>query len=154
MKVKIRPIIFLIVFFCLYIIYVIITSEQQSAQQDERYHKQLVLIGKIRFKGEIIGKKIYRYAGKNYYLICIKLDYSNTEQIYIYNNLCGLKIKNGIATISAGFYDPALGEPKYVEVNMNSDNKLKTTYKDGSSTVNICTLDPYGAPEKYMNICN
>jgi len=151
MKNKTLSIIILGFFSLLFIVYVIVTSDKSSNLQDKRFQKQIELIGKIRFKGEIINKKIYRYADKNYHLISIRLDYSNTKDIYMFNDLCCIKIKNGTAVISAGVYEPALGEPKYVEVNMNNDDKIKTTYKDGSSTVNICTLDPYGASEQDMN---
>lgn len=114
----------------------------------------MMLIGRIQFKGKVINSKTYRYSDKDYYLVCIKLDYSNTKDICLYNDVCCLKIKNGIATLAAGVLDKSVGVASYVEVNIGYNRKITLRYTNGDHDSFILTLATSGLPEQYMSICN
>ncbi|TWI96840.1 hypothetical protein JN11_03953 [Mucilaginibacter frigoritolerans] len=154
MKQSVKILIFIIVVIICFIAFVWIIESNSSRQEDKDQQTRLASIGNIQFKGKIINSKVYENGGRTYFMICIKLDYTNTENFYIYNNLCCLKIKNGIATMAAGFFDSDIGVPNYVEANMNRDGKIIYNYKKGDPYEGIFTLEPMGLPESYMNMCN
>lgn len=112
-------------------------------------------LGKISFKGTVINYKIVHNEdfGRNYFLMCIKLDYSNTDSFYYFQDKNALIIKNGIATMSAGSYEPN-HNPVYVEININNNYKDIFYYKDGSKDIFELNFDHTGISKEDMNYCN
>ena len=137
-----------------FIIFAIVTIINTDEQSDIDQAKRMELVGKIQFKGKVISSKIYDYGGKSYYFVCVKIDTSNTKNFYIYNSLCGFKIKNGIATMALGVFDSYFGPAIYIEANINNNHLVILHYKKGEPDRYIFTLDPDGLKEKDLNACN
>ncbi|MDP9079746.1 MAG: hypothetical protein M3O71_20140 [Bacteroidota bacterium] len=144
----------IILFVLGFIVFVIVTIQQAAVQDELNQRKRMEIVGKIQFKGRVISSNIYDYGGKPYYFVCIKLDSSNTKNYYIYNDLCGFKIKNGIATMALGVVNDAVGTAIYVEANTNNKNKIILHYKNGDTDEYMFTLDPRGLKENDLNACN
>ena len=149
-KKGILPLFFLI----MAIAVIIIILKLQSKQSDQVEKRRIDVIGSIKFKGKVINSNVYDFAGKKYYMICVQLDTCNVKSFYVLNNLCALKIKNNIATLSGSVYNPDLGFPEYVEINMNNDGKTKFHFKDGSFDEFKWLLHTNGLTEKEMSFCN
>ena len=109
-------------------------------------------LGKIKFKGKVINTAIIKRYGKEYVMLCIKLDYTNIDDFYIFNEYSGLKIKNGIATMSGGVYIEN-ERINYVEINMNNEKKEKFYLKDGSVDVIELLFHKGGLIESDMDLC-
>jgi hypothetical protein len=125
-------------------------AERRAGNQKIR----LAQIGKLQFKGKVINSKVYKYGGKNYYLVCVKLDSANVQAFYIYNDLDCLRIKNGIATLPAGYLNHTLGIVDSVAVNINNSGKIVFHYKDNARDVFPLGFNPMGLSESDMNTCN
>ena len=154
MKDLIKPALIIAAILTCFFAFVIITQSKTQDEEDKKQLRRIALIGNIQFKGKVINSKVYDYGGKSYYLICVKLDYTTANNFYLYNDLCGIKIKNGIATMSAGVLNSFDGVTNYVEVNMNNNRKVVVHYKNGDKDEFMFTLDPRGISEKDMNSCN
>jgi len=112
------------------------------------------MVDSISFKGRVINSKTYQFGGKNYYVICVRLDYTNVKNCYILNDLCAIKIKNNIATMAAGFLTSANGVVDYVEVNMNHNKREKFTFKNGFIDEFGFGLSNLGLTQQDMDYCN
>jgi hypothetical protein len=110
-------------------------------------------VANIQFKGKVINTKMIDRYGKKYLILCIALDYTNTNNFYIFNDLNALKIKNGIATIPGGLFEQNL-IPTYVEININNSLKNKIYYQNGEVHEYELGLGSGGLKEKDMNSCN
>lgn len=154
MNIKIKGIIFLVIFFTVAvtgIIIIFITSDHRS---DEQQKQRLAITGNIEFKGKVINSKIYQYAGKDYYMVCVKLDTCNIKNFYVLNDICALKIKDSKATFSAGVYVPYDGIVDYVEVNVKKSGKIKYRFKNGDVGEYELVLANSGVSTEDMNVCN
>jgi hypothetical protein len=130
-----------IIFFSL----VILNSEKET-------QKRLLMLGDLKFSGRVINSKIYDYGGRPYRLVCLKLDYSNKNNFYIFNYLCAIKIKDGIATMSVGGANsnsPVI----YVEV-ATKENTMTYRYKNTETNIGEIDLRQNGLTEAQMNFCN
>ncbi|QIL40544.1 hypothetical protein G7074_15480 [Pedobacter sp. HDW13] len=107
----------------------------------------------IQFKGKVIKSTIINRFGKQYYIICIKLEYSNIKDFYLFKEAHGLIIKNGIATMSGGIFmeDKIVDR---VEVNINNSNKEKFFYKNGEIDEFELSFGAGAIKESDMNVCN
>lgn len=132
-------------------IFLLIVIENKKNVQENDLRKSLV--ANIQFKGKVINTEIIDRYGKKYLILCIALDYSNTNNIYIFNDLCALKIKNGIATIPGGLFEQNI-IPTYVEINMNNSLKNKIYFQNGEVQEYELGLGSGGLKEKDMNLCN
>jgi len=94
-----KQVAFLLLFLIVMITVFIIIFNLQTKQSDKDEKKRVDIIGNIQFKGKVINSKVYEFAGKNYYMICVQIDTCNVKTFYVLNDLCALKIKNNIATI-------------------------------------------------------
>ena len=112
---------------------------QHSKKYRDQYESQTIETFKnIKFKGKILSIYKYRFKGEThiYGIMRVKLDYSNVDSFYVFNDMNCLKISNGIATLptSVLFLNSTIGRTNailkavYIEVNMNNDNQ--TTYID------------------------
>jgi hypothetical protein len=129
-----------IIFFSL----VILNSEKET-------QKRLLMLGDLKFSGRVINSKIYDYGGRPYRLVCLKLDYSNKNNFYIFNDLCAIKIKDGIATMSVGA-DPNF-VVNYVKVDAKN-NSSNYHYSDGAENLGEVDLKQNGLTTELMNFCN
>ena len=133
----------------------VIVSQYLNLQRKAKEHKiRQQTIGKLHFSGKVINSKVYKYGTKNCYIICVKLDSGNMKDFYISNDLDFLKIKNGIATMPAGYLNHTLGVVDSVEVNINNSGKIIFHYKANVADVRQLAFDPAGVPEDVMNTCN
>jgi len=110
------------------------------------------MIGNVQFKGKVIDSQVYNFSGKPYVVICVRLDYSTVKKIYILNDLCALKIKDNVATMSGAAYSKN-GCPTYVEVNLNHTGRTKFYWKDGKNEEFEWLLNTNGLMEKDLNRC-
>ena len=85
--------------------------------------------------------------------MCIKLDYTNTDSFYYFNDKNALIIKNGIATMRGGGYDPNR-MPIYVEININHSYKDVYYYADGTKDIFQLNFDYTGLSKEDLNYCN
>lgn len=109
----------------------IVSVVWQKKQDLENEKKALSIIGGVQFSGRVIHHKVYDFGGRNYYMVCVKLDYANVKSFYVFNDLCFLKIKDSIATMATGFYNPYLGAATYIQVNIGNDRREKYYYANG-----------------------
>ncbi|PTQ94941.1 hypothetical protein C8P68_106155 [Mucilaginibacter yixingensis] len=119
--------------------------------QQERLQKRRIILGDLFFKGRVINSKIYDYGGRNYRLVCLKLDSGNRKDLYIFNDRCAIKIKDSIATFSAGGDDPNF-VIDYIMVNVQK-NVSTYHYKNGNTTTDVIDLEPQGLSVSDMNFC-
>lgn len=152
-RIALRILLILGIVFLLAVIMVVILNIDDSNKADKQERRRQI-IGDVRFKGKVISAKNYDFGGRNYYMLCIKLDFSTKNNFYVFNDLCALKIKNGVATCSGNFYNPDVGYPTYVEVNMNEDGRSKFYFNHGL-VHEIDWLVPLNdMPQEDMNFCN
>jgi hypothetical protein len=133
----------------------VIVSQSYNAERNANEQKiRLTEIGRLQFKGRVINSKVYRYFGKNYYMVCVKIDSANVKNLYIFNNLDCIKIKNGIATFAAGYLNHILGVVDSVAVNINNSGKIIFHYKGNARDELPLGFDPKGLKESDLNACN
>ncbi|BAU56165.1 hypothetical protein [Mucilaginibacter gotjawali] len=137
-----------------FIIIIVLLAIFDDNQSQLMVDKNKKYIGKVQFKGKVINSKIYSYAGKPYFMICVKLDFSNFRDLEIINEYCFLKIKNNIATVDEGVYSSDVGVPKYVEVNIGNSGVEKQLTYSGDTTVKKFYLPNWGLSKSDLNICN
>jgi len=132
-------------------ILMIISGKKQDLEDEK---KALSMIGGVQFRGHVIHHKVYDYGGKNYYMVCVKLDYSNVKTFYVFNNICFLKIKNGIATMANGFLSSYDGVATYVDVNINNDRQERFFYSKGQIDTLPLRLNNFNLTKQDLNECN
>jgi hypothetical protein len=133
----------------------VVISQYFNLQRKAKEHKiRLETIGKLQFRGKVINSKVYKYGTKNCYIICVKIDSANVKDFYIYNGLDCLKIKNGIATLPAGYLNHTLGVVDSVAVNINNNGGIMFHYKGNVRDERPLAFDPTGVSESDMNACN
>lgn len=139
-----------ITFFATIIFFVEKNSYNKIRGDDAVLEKNLK---KIEFKGKVIKSTIINRNGKQYYIICIKLEYSNIKDFYLFKRAHGLIIKNGIATMSGGIF---IGDKivDRVEVNINNSKKEKFFYNNGEIDEFEISFGAGGIREEDMRVCN
>ena len=146
----------LIVIFVAFVI-VIVLQLPKSDNYDSPYFRKLWtgVLGKVSFKGRVIDYEMVHNEqfGKDYSVICIKLDYSNTDSIYYFQDKNALRIKDSIATIPGGVLVP--GQiPVYLEVNMNNNYRIIAHFADGSTETYPLNFNYTGLSKEDLNYCN
>jgi len=102
-------------------VYIIGHKVNDSGYSKENFDRLDSLSKKICFKGKIINAKIIERYVNRYYLLCIKLDYTNINEYYIFKEkLCALKIKNGIGVLVGGLVFNDNKIPTYIEYNIDN----------------------------------
>lgn len=146
-------------FIILFVAFVIVIVLQMPKGEDYNspYYQKIRtgVLGKISFKGRVINYKVVHNEqfGRNYLVMCIKLDYSDTDSFYYFDDENALKIKNGIATMSSGSYQPNY-KPTYVEINVNHNYKNIFYYADNSKDTFALNFTSNGISKEDMNYCN
>jgi len=87
-------------------------------------------------------------------MLCAHLEYATVQNFYVLNDLCAIKIKNNIATMSGTVYDPNVGFPTYVEVNLNRTGITKFYFKDGTTDQFESLLRANGLSDGDLDICD
>jgi len=154
MNPKTKGVIFLALFLSITITIFIIIFNLDTKHSDQDEKRRLAMVGNIQFKGKVINSKVYDFAGKSYYMICVQLDTCNVKSCYVLNDLCALKIKNNIATMPGSVYDSYLGIPKYIEINMSNKGKMKLYFNSGTVDEPEWLFHANGLTEKDLNSCN
>jgi len=154
MNPKTKGYIFIPGFIICMIIFFVICSKISSSHEDSEDKQRKSIIGNVQFKGKVISSKIYSYAGKPYYMLCAHLEYATVQNFYVLNDLCAIKIKNNIATMSGTVYDPNVGFPTYVEVNLNRTGITKFYFKDGTTDQFESLLRANGLSDGDLDICD
>lgn len=132
----------------------VVTTRTCNAVREAKEHKvRMATFGKLQFKGKVTGSKTYRYFNKNYYVVCVKLDSTSVNSLNIFNNLDGIRIRNGIATFAAGYLNPVLGVADSVSVNMHNSGKVEFYYKAHAREERPLGFDPMGIKESDLNAC-
>lgn len=149
MKKETKVLLFLLTIIAVFITVTIIT--QHYFKGINGVEKRKTEKFKIQFKGKIIKSK----ETQRLYMICVKLDYSNVDSFYSLDESLGLKIKNGIAVMTASSTLVEEDRVDYVEVNMNNDGKEKF-YSKGKlvETYDTLFLGGGGLTEDDMNVCD
>jgi len=156
MKTKSKRRLLIILFISFFLVFFTLAAFYDKYQTNELLKKnklRLATIGNIEFRGKVIKTAVVDRFGKPYCVMCIKLDYTNTNDVYIFNDLCALKIKNGVATIPGGIYDVNF-ICGYIEVNTHNDKKTKYFYKNGQTDEFGLGLSSMALVESDMNLCN
>lgn len=149
MKKERKVLLLLLSILTVFIIVIIFTQRYLNhANEVEKKHPEKF---KIQFKGQIIKSK----KTQRLYMICVKLDYTNIDSFYSLDESLGLKIKNGIAVMTASSTLVEEDKVDYIEVNMNNDGKEKF-YSKGKlvETYDTLFLGGGGLTEADMNVCN
>jgi hypothetical protein len=138
----------------LFLISVVVSQSFNAERKAKEQKIRMEQIGKLQFKGKVINSKVYKYYGKNCYIVCVKLDSTSVKNFYIFNTLDCIKIKNGIATFAAGYLNHTLGVVDSVAVNINNSGKVIFHYKDDARDELPLAFSPMGLKESDMNACN
>ena len=88
------------------------------------------------------------------YQVCVKLDSSNVSNLYIYNENDALKIKNGVATFSAGYLINILGPIDSVAFNIDNSGKIFYHYAAKAWDQHTIGFDTNGLQKSDLNFCN
>ena len=111
-------------------------------------------ISNIEFKGKVIDTKIIERGGRKYGIVCIKLDYTNIKNFYMFNDMSCLRIKNNKAIMSIGFVSESDKKINYVEININGDGKERYYKEGGGFDESDLTLASNNLIETDMKFCN
>lgn len=149
MKKETKVLLLLLSVITIFIIVIIVSQHflNRSSEVGKRHAENF----KIQFKGQILKSK----KTERLYMICIKLDYTNVDSFYSRDESLGLKIKDGIAVMTASSTLVEEDKVDYVEVNMNNDGKERF-YSKGKlvETYDTLFLGGGGLTEKDMNVCD
>lgn len=142
---------FIIIFF---ITVIVIRQFYNKEQHKNVFGNKSENIEMIQFKGAVIDSKIVKHGGRQYGIVCLKLDYSNIKSFYVFNESVCLKIKDGKAIMSIGFVMQNDKKIKYIEVNMQADKKERFFKEGGEVDEYDMTLASNGILEADMKFCN
>ncbi len=133
---------------------VILLQLPKTDHYDDLYFRNIRrgVLGKISFKGKVTGYKVVhnKYFGKNLYVLCIRLDYTNTDSFSYFQDENALTVKDGIATIPGVVLVPNY-IPVYIEANIHKNYKIIDHYANGTSdTINL-NYNSSGLSKEDMN---
>jgi len=143
----------------LFLVGTAIVSEK-SRKTDVMAYETLLgeVYSKIQFKGKIIKVHEIRRWGRTYGMMCVKLDYTNTDSFYRLEKVSCLKIEKGIATIPVGFINslpPNQSPFVYIEANINNNGKMIFIDSVGNRTERDLDYPSSNImDERDMNICD
>ncbi len=135
------------------IILLIITTRLYFTIHNNQKNEEWINNIKIEFSGKIINKQEVTRGGRRIVIICVKIDYSNTDSIVLQSKdkFRYLKISDKIATmvIPAELY-----EIDSVALNIKN-NRIERYYKNGILEVEYpLSLNSAYATEKDLQICD
>jgi hypothetical protein len=146
----------LIILFVAFVVVIVLQLPKGDHYNDPYFQKiRTGALGKISFKGKVINYSVVHNEqfGKDYSVLCIKLDYSNTDSFYYFEDKNALRIKDGIATIPVGVLVP--GQiPVYVDVNMNNNYKIIFHFADKRTEIYPLSFNYTGLSKEDLNYCD
>lgn len=154
MEQKTKNILFITIVPIVFVTAFVVSFVLGNKSSEDHYQQRLTLLGDTEFKGKVIHSKQYEYSGKTFYMVCVKIDWSNKKDFYLYKDQLTLKIKDSIATFCGGVF---LSDPesiKYVEVNMNNSKKISYYRKNGEVYKKNIDLGMLGLREEDLNSCD
>lgn len=138
----------------LFLVSLLFTQSYNAVRKADEQKKRKAELGKVAFSGKVISTKTYHYFGKSYYQVCVKLDTSSVNSLNVFNDLDCIRIKNGMATFSAGYLNPVLGATDSVAANINNSGKVVFHYKAHAIETRALGFDPMGLKENDLDWCN
>jgi hypothetical protein len=156
---KVVIIVFLVVFSCC-VAFILLNLDATNTIQEINEHTENTY-GSISFKGKVLAIHKIRRGGRTYGIMCVKVDYSNTEAFYRFDEITCLKIQDSIATMPIGFLGEHPIEPgksilnsQYVEVNMNKTRKMIFYDNNWNSCSTNLDYRNNNLRESDMSVCN
>jgi len=140
--------------FALFFVSMIISSYFNAMHKADLQKTRKAQYGKLQFKGKVINFRQYKFMNKPAYQVCIKLDSCNVKSLYIYNENDALKIKDSVATFSAGYLINILGPIDSVAFNIDNSGKVFYHYKAKAWDEHPISFDPFGLQKSDLNYCN
>ena len=137
----------------IFLISLVLTQSYNAVRHAEEQKARMAKLGKLQFRGKVIATKIYRYFGKNYYQVCVKQDTTSMDSLYICNDQDCIRIKNGIATFSAGYLNNILGAADSVSANIDNSGKVIFHYKTHAIEKRALGFEPMGLNKNDLNSC-
>ncbi|MBS1504267.1 MAG: hypothetical protein JST32_19520 [Bacteroidetes bacterium] len=138
----------------IFLVSVMLTQTYNVMRKAEVQKKRLSEIGKLQFRGKVVGVRTYRYYNKNYYQVCVKLDYSTVDNLSLFNDLDCIRINKGMATFSAGYLNNILGPVDSISANIGNNGKVIFYYKTHATDSHPLGFEPMGLKEGDLNYCN
>ncbi|MBO9583459.1 MAG: hypothetical protein J7574_04800 [Flavobacterium sp.] len=154
MKKITKQLLFILIIIIAFIGVIIISQFYIKEQHKDVFEHTGKNIEKIQFKGAVMDSKIVKHGGRQYGIVCLKLDYSNIDNFYVFNESACLKIKDGKAIMSIGFVMQNEAKVKYIEVNMHGDKKERYFKEGGEVDEYEMTLASNGIIESDIKFCN
>jgi hypothetical protein len=130
------------------------------------------IYGDIQFKGKVLQLHKIRRGGRTYGLMCVKIDSTNTESFYRFDDtyfvfgskheMSCLKIEDGIATFPTNFIgneeghkrDVAIFNARYIEVNINNSRQIVYIDSMGNRYEDGFHFGSNNLIEEDMNVCD
>jgi hypothetical protein len=138
----------------LFLVSMLFTQSYNATRHAKEQKQRAAYLGKVQFKGKVTGIKTYRYFGKNYYQVCVKLDTTTADTLNIYNELDCIRIKNDRATFSAGYLNPVLGAADSIAANIDNSGKVVFHYRAHAIETRPFGFDPMGLKRSDLDWCN
>lgn len=114
--------------FALLLITIIFSQYNSAMNKAELQKKREKEYGTLSFSGKVVHYRLYKYMSKNYYQVCVKLNQPNAKPLTIFDDDDAIRIANGMATFSAGYYNRVLGAADSVSANPDKSDKLMLYY--------------------------
>lgn len=163
MKQSFKNCLLLFAFFSIFgIIGIIKIIQTQRSVIDGKAHIDSVY-SNIQFKGEVLSINRIKYGGRIFGIMCVKIDSTNTNSFYRFDECSCLRIKDGIASMPTNFIGEetspstiAILEAVYVEVNPNNSRTVVFINKNGKRTVSdwYYFFDNINLSENDLLICD
>ncbi len=131
---------------------VIVIDRSLAKENDDKLQKWRDKNMQVQFKGSVIETQIVKHGGRQYGIVCLRLDYTNQNNFYAFNDSICLKIKNGKAIMSIGFVASTDKKIKYIEVNLNNDRKERYFKVGGEVEEYDLTLSSNGVLESDLKL--
>ena len=118
----------LIVGWCIMVVFGVKKSRKQMLEHKQHTEE---IYGNIQFKGKVLRIHQIKRGGRNCGIMCVRLDYTNIDSFYRFDDMSCLKIKNSILTLPTGslaIEDDervlAILNADYIEININNSRQM------------------------------
>ena len=137
-----------------FLISFVVSQYYNAANQVDLQKKRKSEFGWLHFTGKVTHYRVYKYMNKNFYQVCVKLDSPNIKPVMVYNDDDAIKVNNGIATFSAGYFNKILGPADSVAVNMDKSDKVILHYAGHAIAKTDFKFEPMGLQRGDLDSCN
>ncbi len=150
-----------ILFLITWIIIGPVMTVRNTHKRRAQYANQIETIyGDISFSGRVVDFHYVKHSGMpSAAIMCIKLDSSNVDSFYHFDQYTALKIENGIVTLPIGTchqddIGPTYEKVVYVNVNDNFSRKMLFINKEGDTIVEQLYYSSVDLKEYDLGICD